>query len=134
MRILSTAVIFMSIAVPTALGFVVGQKTVKIPHAQVYDIATQQFAPLNIPDGAQIIVVSPKGFEAGVKVAQSKNGKFVLIMPLSLAPGGADQDNPVVEPPKEPAKEPDKKPEPPAKPPVKKDYQPGTVRLWKTRV
>ena len=73
-------------------GFYAGRKT--SPRVMVLDLKTGQAIPLNAPNGAQIYVASPDGFETGVYVGHSKDGKKILILPPSLIPGSDQPDEP----------------------------------------
>lgn len=80
----STVAVAILLAV-SASGFYAGRKTA--PKAMVVDMKTSQWVSLSLNGNVHIFVAGPEGYEPGVLVGHSKDGKQILILPPSLIPG-----------------------------------------------
>jgi hypothetical protein len=75
-----------ALAVVLSVVSLAGKKTPPAPHLFVYDIKAQNWVPLAAPDGAQIYVAGPSGYQPGVLAAVGDDKKAILILPPELIP------------------------------------------------
>jgi hypothetical protein len=85
MNVVKSVVVVVTLLAVSASGFYAGRKTA--PKAMVVDMKTGQWVSLATKGDVHIFVASPEGYEPGVLVGHTKDGKQVLVLPPSLISG-----------------------------------------------